>query len=102
MPNQFVVAQRLTEFRISTDLLIGANAASEIGNVMRKIKTGDKGDKKVLVVTDKGVLKTGIISAICTILKSSELSFEVFDQLDANPTDQWVAQAFDCLTDRAC
>lgn len=42
--------------------------------------------KKALIVTDKGLLKAGLLAKITDLLDSNQLAYEVYDEIVPNPT----------------
>ena len=59
----------------------GAGAIQEIPNEIKK-----RGFKKVLVVSDKDLLKFGVTKKVTNLLDSNEIPYEIFSDLKANPT----------------
>lgn len=60
---------------------IGAGA---IENIVTEAKI--RGYKKALVVTDKDLVKFGVVKNVTDLLENNNLDFEVFDEVKANPT----------------
>ncbi|WP_411678673.1 lactaldehyde reductase [Clostridium thailandense] len=60
---------------------IGAGA---IENIVTEAKI--RGYKKALVVTDKDLIKFNVATKVTDLLKANNLSFEIFDDVKANPT----------------
>ena len=46
--------------------------------------------KKILIVTDKGVIQAGILTKIEEPLKAAKLNYTVFDEVEPNPLDRTV------------
>jgi len=63
----------------------GANKIIQIGDILKAMKA-----QKVLVVTDKGIVKTGIIERVEAPLKSVKISYTIFDEVEPNPLDHIV------------
>ena len=59
----------------------GAGAVNSIPDEIRS-----RGFKKILVVTDPGLLKFGVTSKVTDILDREKISYSVFSSLQANPT----------------
>ena len=59
----------------------GAGAINAIPDEIRA-----RGFKKILVVTDPGLLKFGVTSKVTDILDREKISYSVFSSLQANPT----------------
>jgi alcohol dehydrogenase len=76
------------EFLLPTRIVFGNDVISQIGE--EAIKIG----KRALIVTDKGVLKTGYIQRIEQLLKDAGIKSEVFSEVDPNPRDKSVQKGF--------
>ena len=48
--------------------------------------------RKVLVVTDKGIVKTGIIDKVEAPLKAAKINYTVFAEVEPNPLDRVIEQ----------
>ena len=59
----------------------GAGAINEIPNEVQK-----RGFKKILVVTDKDLLKFGVTKKVTDLLDKSNIPYEIFSDLKPNPT----------------
>lgn len=59
----------------------GAGAIAEVPNEIRK-----RGFKKVLVVTDKDLLKFNVTKKVTDLLDNSGIPYEIFSDLKPNPT----------------
>ena len=80
------------EFLLPTRIVFGNDVISQIGE--EAIKIG----KRALIVTDKGVLKTGYIERIEQLLKDAGIKTEVFSEVDPNPRDKSVQKGFNKAT----
>jgi len=80
------------EFLLPTRIVFGNDVISQIGE--EAIKIG----KRALIVTDKGVLKTGYIQRIEQLLKEAGIKTEVFSEVDPNPRDKSVQKGFNKAT----
>lgn len=58
---------------------------------------GAAGGRNTLIVTDKGLVDAGIIKTVSSQLESDGLGVEVFDGVEANPTDKNVAAGAEVL-----
>lgn len=65
----------------------GAGAISNIPEEFKKRQF-----KKALVVTDKDLVKFGVVSKVTTLLDNAGLAYECFDDVKANPTIENVQQ----------
>ncbi|MCX6278203.1 MAG: iron-containing alcohol dehydrogenase [Bacteroidetes bacterium] len=77
--------------------LMGAGCASEIGKQAKII-----GGTKALVVTDKPLVKIGIVEKIVNLLKESGVKSVVFDDVKPNPSDTNVHAGFDLFQKECC
>lgn len=55
-----------------------------IENIVTEAKI--RGYKKALIVTDKDLVKFGVVNKVTDLLKDNNLEFEIFDDVKANPT----------------
>ena len=60
----------------------GSGKSGEVGNIAKGM-----GAKRVLVVTDKGVVQSGILKRIEEPLKAAGLEYTVYDEVEPNPLD---------------
>ncbi len=60
----------------------GAGKAAEIGNLVKS-----RGAKKVLVVTDKGLVDAGVLPKVTAPLDDAGIEYKVFDEIEPNPVD---------------
>ncbi|MHC5252790.1 lactaldehyde reductase [Listeria kieliensis] len=65
----------------------GKGAISKIAE-----EVGKRAFQKGLVVTDQGIVKSGLLDKITAILEQNQLNFEVFDGIKPNPSMQDVAE----------
>ncbi|MGQ0506093.1 MAG: iron-containing alcohol dehydrogenase, partial [Myxococcaceae bacterium] len=80
---------RITEMSWPTKIVLGAGALARLPAQVERLKL-----KKPLVVTDAGVVKAGLAAKLYEVLKAANVSFEVFDRVEPNPTEK---DAFDGL-----
>jgi alcohol dehydrogenase class IV len=75
---------------ISFDLLgasvrLGPGAVNEIGGFFKKA-----GAKKAFIITDKNVLKAGLVRTSIASLEKAQIAYELFDEIEPNPSDRTV------------
>lgn len=63
------------------DTVIGLGAINSIGNVVKEFAP-----TKILVVTDLGIIKAGIIDAIKSPLENAGCKFDIFDSCETEPS----------------
>lgn len=69
-------------FILPTRIIYGAGVISLLGDELRKIEA-----KKIMVITDKGIVRSGLLGKLENILSSEGFDFMVFDDIEANPKD---------------
>ncbi len=74
------------------EVYLGAGVAAQVGEQARRL-----GGHRIFVVTDRGVRKAGLLDGVLAALDGAGLATTVFDQVEANPTDQIVAVAAQCF-----
>ena len=61
----------------------GVGKVAQVGSIAKAIKARD-----VLVVTDQGILKSGILEKVEEPLKGAKVSYTVFAEVEPNPLDR--------------
>lgn len=79
------------------ELLDGPGSISRLPGLVR-----DKGFSRVLVVTDKGLLSTGLLAGLFRGLESEGISYALYDGTQANPTIGNVEDAYDLYRAERC
>lgn len=69
-------------FNYPTRILFGEGVVQELPGSVKKLKR-----TRPLVVTDRGLMRTDIVSRVTDLLKNEGLSAEVFSEVEPNPTD---------------
>ena len=67
-------------FRTTPRFLIGPGVVSQVGEESKSINA-----RNILIITDKGVLQAGVIDVIVDALKKSQLSSEIFSEVESDP-----------------
>ena len=75
-------------FNTTPSLRMGAGLAGEIGEITRQI-CGDR----VLLVTDPGMMATGLVQQAADRLRAAGVAVTLFDQVQADPPEEIVMQA---------
>jgi len=76
----FYRGRKLCTFLSPTKIIIGEGSASEIGKEARAL-----GGRKVLIVTDQGVVRSGILDSVLESLRKEKLKTKVFDEVEPEP-----------------
>ena len=61
-----------------------------------------KGVKKVLLVTDDGLMKLGIPNGLIEAMKKEDLAYEIFSDIQPNPTDENVEAGYKLFKEKEC
>ena len=77
--------------------LIGYGAAKEIPDRIKAL-----GSKKPLVVTDQGIVKSGILETVEGYLKAKKMDYAVYSDTIPNPTDQNVEAGLEAYKKEKC
>ena len=75
-------------FNTTPSLRMGAGLAGELGQITRPI-CGDR----VLLVTDSGMMATGLVQQATDCLRAAGVEVTLFDQVQADPPEEIVLQA---------
>ena len=65
-----------------TRIVHGRGAIRALGSELERI-----GARRLLLVTDKGIVKAGLLKSITPLLEQAGMPFAVFSDFDPNPTD---------------
>jgi len=72
-------------FDMPTLVKFGVGVAESVGEEIKKLAA-----KKILLVSDKGVVKAGIVGKVGEFLQASGVEFLIFDEVGPNPRDQTI------------
>ena len=75
-----MITDTLWEFSSAGKIKFGYGAAEEVGFEARRL-----GGSKILVVTDEGIVKVGLVEEVKDKLESEGLKTEVFDEVEPDP-----------------
>lgn len=78
------------EFVLPTRIKFGEGIVGEIADVVKEL-----GDKKPLVVTDKGLISAGVVAKITAVLEANDVEYTIFDGIEPNPRDTTVQKAYE-------
>ena len=74
-----------------TRVVAGRNALAELGSEIAKI------GHRTLIVSDKGVVGAGLTGIVTESFKANQVSYEIYDEVESNPTVENVEGALKCL-----
>ena len=69
-------------FELPTRIEYGSDASLQLGNSLKVL-----GAKRVLIVTDKGIYKAGLLQEIVKQLEDDKLYWTICDDVEPNPKD---------------
>ncbi len=84
-------------FRTTPRILMGPGSADRIGPELKALM-----GKRVLIVTDPGIIRAGILDQINPSLKKAGVTVTLFDQVEADPPIEIVDQALARLKEGKC
>ena len=87
----------ITTFAFPTQIIFGSGALEKIGEAIAGL-----GKRRPLVVTDAGVVKAGLLERVLAPLKRTNLESVVFDQVEANPTENSVHPGVEAYHRASC
>lgn len=74
------MTEKLTLFRTTKRILFGLGAVEKIGTEAQLLKA-----KKVLIITDPGVIQAGLLEGVEKSLQSAGIPFALFDGVEPDP-----------------
>ncbi|MGL6225737.1 MAG: iron-containing alcohol dehydrogenase [Thermoguttaceae bacterium] len=91
------VAEQVYGFYIPSVSLLGVGAHKEVPAQFQLL-----GAKKPLLVTDKGIVRSGLVKKITDLLDQSGISYVLFDETVPNPTDKNVHDGVEIYKKNGC
>jgi alcohol dehydrogenase class IV len=88
---------KLFEFQSPARIVFGANAVDKLGEEIAGLN-----GKKVLVVTDEGVVNAGLLDKITGKLKDASIDYAVYDKVEANPRLANIHEGADLFKEENC
>ncbi|OHR66543.1 hypothetical protein HMPREF3291_01535 [Bacillus sp. HMSC76G11] len=85
------------EFGLHTQIYFGVNRLSELPQIIKKYNY-----ENVLICTDKGIAHSGALDRLESILKEGDIKFEVFDEIEPDPTIRIVKKVEQIFTKKKC
>ncbi|NEU30848.1 iron-containing alcohol dehydrogenase [bacterium LRH843] len=80
-----------------TKVEMGVGLAKKTGEFIKPFVTN-----KLLIITDKGVRGANLLAGIEQSLEESKIQYEIFDQVEPNPSSQVIHNALDVLKSHEC
>ena len=88
-------AMQSFDFQSSTRVVFGENTLDQLGDLTKGL-----GGERVLVITDPGIVRAGILEKALDALKRAHLDAFVFDGVEENPTSGHVTDGVRFAKDR--
>jgi alcohol dehydrogenase class IV len=87
---EFLEAPNETVFTLeTTPLKFGPGATAEVGYDLQRL-----GVRRPLLITDRGLMHTGLPDRVCRVLRDADLAADLYDDVHVEPTDaSWEAIA---------
>ena len=76
------------DFVLPTKIRYGAGLLKVLGEELRFLQA-----KKVMIITDKGLVKAGMVKMITELIEAEGIAFIIYDEIEANPKDYNVEAA---------
>lgn len=70
------------DFLLPTKIRYGAGMLSVLGEELRAFNA-----KKIMVITDKGLVGTGMVQKLTDLIEAESISFILYDEIEGNPKD---------------
>jgi alcohol dehydrogenase class IV len=85
------------EFSLPIIVKFGSGESRKIGAIAK-----ERGWRKTLIITDKGVADAGLLKGITESLEESSISYKIYDEVEPNPKSIGVEKAVRLLKDLKC
>lgn len=85
------------QYFFPTTLKFGNGLASRAGELLKPLFRG-----KLLVVTDEGLIKSGVLEGFFASLSAADVAYDVFSGVEANPSTTVLERAVAFLRDHDC
>ena len=82
---------------LGANVRLGAGTVKEIGQSFQAA-----GGKKVLIVTDSGVVKAGLLQAVSKSLEDAKIPSEIYDRVEPNPSDKTIMEGAQLFKRSGC
>lgn len=76
------------DFLLPTRIRYGRGTVTALGEALRDLNA-----TRVMIITDKGIVKAGLLNRVADLIKAAGIPFIVYDEIEANPKDYNVEAA---------
>ena len=94
MEKNIAMMTKVNTFYSPNKTILGNGAISEVGKEAKKL-----GAEKALIVTDKGVIKAGLLNGVEESLKAQKVAMGTFDKVEAEPPARIVDECAQVVQD---
>ncbi len=91
------VREQVYGFFIPSVTLIGIGASKEIPGKIKEL-----GGTKPLIVTDQGIVKSGVLKMVTDLFDAAKMDYVVYDETIPNPTDENVHKGVEVYKSNGC
>ena len=91
------VSNSISKFSFPTTIYFGAGAIDNLPEYLR-----DVGMEKPLLVTDPGMVETGVFPKVTGILKDAGIKFSIFSKVNSNPLESDITKALEVYKNEKC
>lgn len=84
------------DFILPTKIRYGVGMVKVLGEELRSLKA-----KKVMIITDKGLVRAGLIRRVADLVQAEGILFIIYDDIEANPKDYNVESAAETAKNQA-
>ena len=82
---------------VAPEIVFGLDARRLVGRYTKNF-----GAKKVLVVSDRGIIAAGWLNEVLSILEREGISYEIYTDVTPNPTEEDVIKGAELYKDKEC
>ncbi|MDX1417735.1 MAG: iron-containing alcohol dehydrogenase [Candidatus Promineifilaceae bacterium] len=82
------------KFQSKTKFVAGPGSVDQVG-----AEAANLGAERVMIVTDPGIVKAGLLDAVLFSLNAAGIKTAVYDQVTPNPTDQTALEGAECASE---
>ena len=84
-------------YKMLTEIIIGKGSSGKLGEKVKELNA-----KKAFIVTDKGIVSMGILKEILTSLQKENVEYELFDEVEPDPSTDMIEPATELAMKSNC
>ena len=92
-----IALRKMHAYYSPTKILFGPDSAKATGEELRQL-----GGKKALIITDPGVIQTGLLQTVQKSLESAGVTFSIYDKVEPDPAARLVDEAAEEFRSEGC